>query len=222
MARRLRARGWCFTINNDTYDDLDLLLDMDFKYMIFGFEIGENKTPHIQGYVNFHNPRDLGGVKKLIPRAHLEIARGSYEDNYIYCSKEGDFYEFGDPPEPGKRSDLLEIKKMILKKDSMNEIADSYFTDYIRYYKGFEKFRDIQIHQIETVRYVEIKDLDYSLPDCMYVSKESQLWGYDNESILVILNQKMFDTYQLMMLEKGNPYLFNSKKICPRNVIIVK
>jgi len=222
MAQRLRARGWCFTINNDEFDDLVEILDLECKYLVFGFEKGKNGTPHIQGYVIFNNPRDLGGVKKLLTRAHLEIARGNYEQNYDYCTKDGDFYEFGDPPEPGKRTDLINIKKMIDKKDSMNVIADLYFTDYIRYYKGFEKYRDIQIHPTGNVNYVDKDNVNFNIDDALYVSKENQLWQYDNHSTLVILNQKAFDTYQLMMLEKGHPYLFYSKKICPASVIIVK
>jgi len=43
MSKRLQARGWCFTINNDHFDDLDTLLERDFQYLIFGFEMGKNK-----------------------------------------------------------------------------------------------------------------------------------------------------------------------------------
>ena len=37
----------------------------------------------------------LVGMKKLFPRAHLEVAKGSPEQNKIYCSKDGKFQEFG-------------------------------------------------------------------------------------------------------------------------------
>lgn len=33
---------------------------------------------------------------------HVEIARGTYEDNYSYCTKEGEFFEFGQPKTGGK------------------------------------------------------------------------------------------------------------------------
>jgi len=52
----LRSRAWCFTINNDTFDDLEKMLDMTFQYLVFGFETGgKKKVCHIQGYVYFNN-----------------------------------------------------------------------------------------------------------------------------------------------------------------------
>lgn len=222
MAQRMRARSWCFTINNDTFEDLCGLMEMEFKYMVFGFEIGENGTPHIQGYVSFENPRDRGGVAKLIPRGHLLIARGTAQQNYVYCTADGDFYEFGRFPQPGERVDLEEIKILLDEKKPSSVIADLYFTDYIRYFKGFERYRDIQDHEVKSVTYVEKANVNWNVEDCLYVSKENQLWSYDNETNLCIINQKAFDTHQLFMLEKGKPYLLGSKKICPTNVIIVK
>lgn len=224
MSKRLQARGWCFTINNDHFDDLDTLLERDFQYLIFGFEMGKNKTPHMQGYVYFEKKREFGRVRDMFyhQRAHIEMARGTPEQNIRYCSKDGEYYEFGDRPNPGKRTDLIEVKELIRKKTPMTQIAEDYFTDYIRYYKGFERYRDIQVLESSNVTYVNKDELDFDIANALYVSKEGQLWGYDNEDTLIILNQKSFDTFQLMMLEKGKPYLLGSKKICPKNVIIVK
>lgn len=222
MTQRLRCRGWCFTINNDTFEDLDSLLELDFQYLIIGFEIGENKTRHIQGYIHYENQISFKSIKRDIPRAHIEMARGTPKQNFKYCSKDGDFYEFGDRPVQGARTDLNEIKELLLKKTPMKSISDQYFGDYIRYHKGFERYRDLHADGKVVVSYVDKDEVDFNIPDCLYVSKEGQLWGYDNEETIVILRQKSFDTYQLMMLEKGHPYLLGSKKILPGQVIIVK
>jgi len=61
----LRSRAWCFTINNDTFDDLEKMLDMTFQYLVFGFETGgKKKVCHIQGYVYFNNALSQSSVKR--------------------------------------------------------------------------------------------------------------------------------------------------------------
>jgi len=72
----LRSRAWCFTINNDTFDDLEKMLDMTFQYLVFGFETGgKKKVCHIQGYVYFNNALSQSSVKKETSSCTL----GSYK-----------------------------------------------------------------------------------------------------------------------------------------------
>jgi len=52
----------------------------------------------LQGYIYFKHPKTLGAVRTLLPQCHLVRALGSFKQNKIYCSKEGDFTERGDPP----------------------------------------------------------------------------------------------------------------------------
>nr|WAE42307.1 MAG: replication associated protein [Cressdnaviricota sp.] len=89
---RNRARRWCFTLNNYTDDDVSLI-SLYFekeKYFIFGKEVGENGTPHLQGYVEFNNQKDFSTLIKIIPRIHWEKAKGDRNSNIKYCSKDGD------------------------------------------------------------------------------------------------------------------------------------
>ena len=91
------AKRWGFTLNNYTDDEL-VLINTRFKaladYATVGKEIGEQGTPHLQGYVEFKKkirPRTAVGI----PRIHWgdkdgKPARGSREDNSNYCSKEDD------------------------------------------------------------------------------------------------------------------------------------
>lgn len=85
-----RARNWCFTLNNYTDEEVQLVMKEHTprNYIVFGYETGENGTPHLQGYVMLKNPAKLDVMKKWIPRAHFEIARGKPQQNIDYCIKE--------------------------------------------------------------------------------------------------------------------------------------
>jgi len=92
------AKNWSFTINNYHHDDMVKLETMfehgHFSYIIFGQEVGESETPHLQGYVQLKKKMRMNQVKKFIsPRAHLEISRGSPDQNrrYKIMSMESDY-----------------------------------------------------------------------------------------------------------------------------------
>lgn len=155
----MKSRGWTFTINNPTDNDLDLILDMSFKYLIFAFE--KVNTEHIQGYVYFYNQRHMKAVKKLLPRAHLEKQKGSKIEAMTYCMKDGDFYEFGTTPHQGKRSDLDAIKYYLLyKKKDMKEISLQYFNQWCQYNRSFDKFVDMHTKYDTSIVFYDYKSLE--------------------------------------------------------------
>jgi len=96
-----KAKRWCFTLNNPTADD-DKCEDWDplTKYMIVGQEVGEEGTPHWQGYVEFLKEKRLTALKALIPRAHWEKCKGTPWQNFQYCSKDGQFKEWHEDARP--------------------------------------------------------------------------------------------------------------------------
>ena len=60
----------CFTLNNYTDQEIDDLKSNDkVTYLIFGYEEGENHTPHLQGYVELNRRYSLKVFKKLSPRS---------------------------------------------------------------------------------------------------------------------------------------------------------
>jgi len=86
-----RSRNWCFTLNNYLPDEEQALQEIDCKYMIYGRETGEKTwTHHLQGYIVFSTLKSLAQVKSLIPRAHLEPAKGTAEENRVNCTKDHD------------------------------------------------------------------------------------------------------------------------------------
>lgn len=95
------AKNWCFTINNPTEVDFpwsDLEALELFDYVCVGKETGQEGTPHLQGYVVTNKRMRLAGLKKLFPRAHLEVSRGTPNQASDYCKKDGDFIEYGTLP----------------------------------------------------------------------------------------------------------------------------
>lgn len=104
------AKCWCFTLNNYVQSDLDTILSFCRErctYAIVGRERGEEGTPHLQGYLRLRTQSRLNGLKESCHRgAHFEVARGTWDHNRTYCSKEGSFEEIGDRPgdSEGKKS----------------------------------------------------------------------------------------------------------------------
>jgi len=116
----IRSRSWCFTVNNFTAADWFSVKAMctPAAYGICEEEVGDKGTPHLQGYVRFPNAKTMQQMRKFVPRAHLEVAKGNDAQNRLYCSKSGtNVFEIGVVGEQGKRSDLATISKMIKNKE---------------------------------------------------------------------------------------------------------
>lgn len=123
-----KARGYVFTINNPTDDDKTLVMQMSeiSRYIIVGQEVGEEGTPHYQGYVFFENPRSFTSVKKQLPRAHIEVAGGNPEQNKVYCSKQNNvLLEKGVCPVQGKRTDVQRVVEELQNGANLRSIAQA-------------------------------------------------------------------------------------------------
>lgn len=85
----VQSRKWCFTINNPDVDIYEKLCDKfsSARRLVFQLEQGEKETKHIQGFVLFKGGTRFSTIKKMIPTAHIEKAKGSVDDNYKYCTK---------------------------------------------------------------------------------------------------------------------------------------
>ena len=90
-----RSRSFTFTMNN--YPDTTLVDTIDCRYIVYGKEVGESGTPHLQGTIIFSSARTLSSVIKKLPGCHVEVCR-SVEASIEYCKKDGDVTERGDPP----------------------------------------------------------------------------------------------------------------------------
>ena len=108
---RVRSNRVCFTVNNYDLNDLNVIEEYSkkreqLKFLVVGQEVGENGTPHLQGFVHLDADPKKCGVKfwkeefNFSNAAHFENAKGTDQQNDTYCTKDGPFYRFGEPAEP--------------------------------------------------------------------------------------------------------------------------
>lgn len=104
-------KAYSFTLNNYTdveYESLCRVCETEGRYAILGKEVGASGTPHIQGYIIFTKSYRFQSIKdRYLPRCHIEVSAGTADDNRRYCSKDGNFREFGTKPVDAKGRDEL-------------------------------------------------------------------------------------------------------------------
>lgn len=134
VSRNSTNNWWQFTLNNYSDDDYETIRALfhnkanRLTYIVVGKEIGENQTPHLQGFVAFAVRKQFSTVKKLVgERAHIEPVTQTPEKAAAYCKKDGDFFEKGVCPDEvkrqGARSDLSAIKDQLDAGGSVWDIA---------------------------------------------------------------------------------------------------
>lgn len=135
-----QLHGYCFTINNPTPNDLELVRTIECKYIIFGFEIGEEGTPHLQGYIHYERSKRFNAVKRDIPRAHIEPRKGTPQQAIEYCKKDGVFEERGTPPVSNKAASKQVWKDLLQRAENGDFvwIKENYPRMWIQFSNKFE------------------------------------------------------------------------------------
>lgn len=86
------------------------------------------------------NPRRFSTIQNLLfKRGHIERSRGSDEDNKKYCSKEQNFWEYGEIKSQTNIKDSEIIRDMIKDNCSVIDIIERYPGHFMRYYRGIEQ-----------------------------------------------------------------------------------
>lgn len=121
-------------------------------------------SDHLQGYVSFKNRVYLAQAQKIlgIPTLHMELARKPASANYRYCTKEDTRidgpWEGGDwTSQQGKRNDLFDAKEAIDSGISELEIAQTYFSSWVKHRASFAIYRLLalphRVNQVMDVRF---------------------------------------------------------------------
>lgn len=108
------------------------------------------------GFVQLASKKRLSGIKLLISsRAHCEVARGSAEQNRVYCTKEAGRirgpYEFGNMIGRGKRVDLEALVEFADTNEITDEIMvrqfpniDARFPNWVDKLKRMQKEKEVR------------------------------------------------------------------------------
>lgn len=151
MSKQTQSKYWCFTINNpmDNYGDLKRLIK--WSYMVVGREIGDEGTPHLQGFVAMETRVRFTTMKKLIPKAHLEPMYGTTNQAIQYCKKDGDWEEYGVLPvdtgrtggSSGGKSKHEKFLKMVqlVKDNKMDDVLEIDAVSYVQHYHAFKRIK---------------------------------------------------------------------------------
>lgn len=142
---KLRSRAWCFTWNNYSEENEELIKHVffDSRYVV-GREVGAQGTRHLQGFVQFKNPRSFNAIKAMLgDKPHIEKCR-NVKASIKYCQKDGDFFSKGIDVERDIRKEIIdsEYKDVIFKDwqqriiNIINEPADKRTIYYVVDYQG--------------------------------------------------------------------------------------
>ncbi len=201
---RVKSRNWCFTLNNWTEAEVKVIDDFHqahpLMYIIYGKEVGEEGTPHLQGFIHLKTPQAISYLKKFIPRGHFLKAKGTPEENIIYCSKEGDVTVHGVEPVTQQQANKAKAKRFIelAKVGDFKTIEEEMPAKYVQQYRTMQA--------IATDNMVKPDDLEgpcgvwiYGETGCgktteartkygTYFSKPCNKWwdGYQNEDCVII------------------------------------
>lgn len=120
-----KKRNFAFTYNNYTEENVESLKkyfnEKKVKYFIFGREVGEKGTPHLQGFISLKNATSLNSLVKQChkincKKIYIKFAIAAAIRNFLYCSKDENFYECGERPIQGKRNDLNKLAEDLKEK----------------------------------------------------------------------------------------------------------
>lgn len=165
------------------------------QYYVVGKEVGDEGTPHLQGYLYFRTQRSFASMKKKLPGFHLEIRRGTHEQARDYCRKDGDFEEAGEEPEKCGGDKLSEriAKNQLLRSITIREAVDTGAIGILDV-KRLKTARDILANENERKNAEDTRGVwIYGEPGAGKTHKARSQYG---ESFYVKAQNKWFDGYQ--------------------------
>lgn len=226
-----RSRNYCFTLNNWTPDEKAAILAWACKYLVIGEELGEEKTPHLQGYVEWSQGVAISPtLKKLGARIHWEARKGTAQQAAAYCKKDGAFTEIGTISAQGKRSDLDAVAEMVMAGEPISDIAETHPGTFIRFGQGILRLKTALMRHRTEKPHIEWRwgkagvgktRVPAELHPNHYIKDGTQWWdGYSQQDAIIIDDfdghwpvrdlLRLLDRYQYQGQYKGGYVPINS------------
>lgn len=139
--QRKPSRKWIFTLNNYTENECTTLEELDVQRIVVGKEVGENGTPHLQGFIVFKSNYRLSSLKKLLPRAHWTVPVGTPDACWNYCCKEHVWLRKDNRVGQGARTDWA-LAKAQAEEGAWDDIDASVL---IRFGSGLLRVRELSL-----------------------------------------------------------------------------
>lgn len=133
-------RFWMFTWNN--YDGMPALMDFKYgRYMVWQEELGENGTPHIQGYLELTRGVRMSALRAVLPRAHWSVRLKDQQTCIAYCTKEdtrqaGPYHEGTPTGGQGKRNDIHDAYVDLRAGKTLEDILANHTAVFFKYQRG--------------------------------------------------------------------------------------
>lgn len=222
-----RGKYWCWTLNNYTAEEEEKIQAAcveggEITFLIYGHEVGEAGTPHLQGYVEFSRRKTLSAVKAVLgPRLHLEKRRGTPQEASDYCTKEDDNpFVFGTVTvsEQGRRTDVERALEALDNGATDRELWKEHAPVMLRYEKAMkrarvmrasvapltertlEDFVNVPIHDwaksqviVGPSGYGKTEYAKALLPKALFVSHMDELAGLNEEHEGIIFDDMSFE-----------------------------
>jgi hypothetical protein len=140
----------------------DLYKEGDIKCWVIGLEKGEETNRwHLQCYFGFNQRRNLRWVSQNIYRGacpseketiRFGIANGSPQENFDYCSKEGEFQCDGEfSGGQGTRNDLASLRERAEQTagdpDALLGLYEHHFGSMCRYGRGIKEYQQLVLEK---------------------------------------------------------------------------
>lgn len=149
----------------------------------------------------------MGSVRRKLPGVHVEPAKGSLQQNQVYCRKGGEFVESGDPPvEPAERGAneiaRWDLARLAAKEGRFDDIPSDIFIrqysslrrihrDYMPSVVPLESLSSLWIHGLSGCG--KSRSCSRAYPDA-YWKPRNQWWdGYQSEEVVVLDDVDKFD-----------------------------